>query len=105
MLASDIIALLHDLVDSLTASKDEVDVRKDSLLTFNDVCELVKCGDDTLRKMIKKGAFPEPLIIAGQKRWPTSLINQHIINSNPALVEKQQASDSLMAEIRKVRGK
>ena len=105
MVSGDIVALLREIVDGLTVSKDEVDVRRDALLTINEVCKLIKCGDDTLRKMIKKGAFPSPINVAGQKRWPTSLINQHIINSNKELAEKQDISDELMAEIKKSRGK
>ena len=74
------------------ASKNEsvvVDIAKENLLSSRDLLAMLNLGRNTLMKAIASGEFPEPLIIAGQKRWTASMINEYIMINNPSLRRRQ----------------
>lgn len=65
-----------------------IDVTEDKMLDAIQVLELIGCNMSTLRKQIKLGNFPEPITIAGQRRWLASTINNHVISTNPHIAIK-----------------
>ena len=92
--------ILLDLTKALDNFSGQLpfDIKRDEMLTMDEVCHRLKVHRNTLTGWIKKGAFPEPLNIAGQQRWSTSLINSRIYEDNPQLRERE----NLMAQARKV---
>lgn len=94
---SDILFELTEALNKLS-SQSSFDITRDEMLTMDEVCNRLKIHRNTLTGWIKKGAFPEPLNIAGQQRWSTSLINARIYEDNPQLREREY----LMAEARRI---
>ena len=92
--------ILRDLTKALDCFYDQLpfDIKRDEILTTDEVCERLKIHRNTLNGWIRKGTFPEPLNIAGQQRWTTSLINARIYEDNPQLREREH----LMAEARRI---
>ena len=93
----DILLELTQALNNIT-SQLPFDIKRDEMLTMDEVCHRLKVHRNTLTGWIKKGAFPEPLNIAGQQRWSTSLINAQIYEDNPKLREREY----LMAEARRI---
>ena len=87
--------ILLELTQALNniSSQFPFDIKKDEMLTMDEVCHRLKVHRNTLTGWIKKGAFPEPLNIAGQQRWSTSLINARIYEDNPQLREREHLMD------------
>ena len=83
----------------LLTSNNDVDIRLDEFLTRDDVCDRLKITRETLRKRIRSGEFPEAVTVAGQERWPTSLINQHIYKTNRHLTASRDLRDEARAAI------
>lgn len=99
MKIEDFSALLASLLQKLTES-DGVDIRHDQLYSRRQVMELLDISRFTLDKVLANGDFPKPIKVAGQNRWPSSVINQHIRQNNTQL----QQHDELMAQARKALG-
>ncbi|GAA4649061.1 hypothetical protein GCM10023116_13350 [Kistimonas scapharcae] len=77
-----------------------VDIRHDEFLTQDEVAKKLKISRETLRKAIKTGAFPESVTIANQSRWPSSLINAHIRETNEQLKLDDEIWDAARAAIK-----
>ncbi|WP_145912582.1 helix-turn-helix transcriptional regulator [Endozoicomonas montiporae] len=89
---------INRLARLLTSSND-VDIRIDEFLTRDEVCDRLKVTRETLRKRIRSGEFPEAVKVAGQERWPTSLINQHIYKTNHHLTASRDLRNEARAAI------
>lgn len=49
------------------------------LLRLDDVCTLLNVSPSTLKRMIKRGEFPPPIIISDRIRaWPRSQLVQYV---------------------------
>ena len=89
----DLSALLIALLQQLSQG-DGVDIRHDQMLSCKEVTDRLGISKPTLMKAIRMGDFPEPIQIAGQDRWPTSVINDFIRQRNDQL----QQQDELRAQ-------
>ena len=65
-----------------------IDTATDKLFTREGLCELLCISDRTLRRKRKEGLIPSPIVVLGQDVWPSSVINQWIIEQNPALLDR-----------------
>ncbi len=95
--------ILSDLFQAIGKLADDTstfDISRDELLSLDDVCQRFRITRTTLNNWIKKGDFPEPVIIGNMKRWPTSLINARIYEDNPQL----RARENLLLQARRVSG-
>ena len=54
------------------------DVQQEYMMTRKDIMKLLGISPPTLRKAIDDGTFPKPANIAGQDRWPSSLVHRYI---------------------------
>ena len=93
MNTEDFSALLATILQKLTEC-DGVDVRHDQLYSRKQVMKLLDISRFTLDKVLASGDFPKPIKVAGQDRWPSSLINRHIRQNNTQLKQDEE----LMAE-------
>ncbi len=86
-----IASILRDLTKVLDCFYEPLpfDIKRDEMLTMDEVCQRLKIHRNTLVGWLKKGSFPEPIDVSGQKRWPTSMINARIYEDNPHLREKE----------------
>ena len=75
-----------------------VDIKRDEMLTMDEVCARFRIHRNTLTGWLKAKKFPSPIVICGQKRWPSSVINNCIYEENPHLHER----DHLIAEARRI---
>ena len=48
----------------------------DRLLTRNEVLEILAVGDQTLRRMLRRGEFPQPVRVGRQLRWHPAQIRE-----------------------------
>lgn len=94
----DVLRDLTKILDCFVNEPLPFDIKRDEMLTMDEVCARLKITRVTLSAWMKAGKFPEALTIAGTKRWPTSLINSRIYEDNPQLRERE----NLMAQARKV---
>lgn len=85
----DLSALFLDMAQKMTCG-DGVDVRHDTMFSRRDLGKMLSLSQITLAKAIKYGDFPEPIRVAGQDRWPSSLINEFIYETNPRLQAKEE---------------
>ena len=92
--------ILLELTQALNniSSQLPFDIKRDEMLTMDEVCLRLKIHRNTLTGWIKKGTFPEPINVSGQQRWSSSLINARIYEDNPQLREREH----LMAEARRI---
>lgn len=90
---SDILLELTQALNNIS-SQLPFDIKRDEMLTMDEVCLRLKIHRNTLTGWIKKGAFPEPINVGGQQRWSSSLINARIYEDNPQLRDREH----LMAE-------
>ena len=96
MKKEDLSELLASLLQKLTEC-DGVDIRHDHLYSRKQLMTLLGISRFTLDKVLDRGDFPAPIQVAGQDRWPSSIINRHIRQNNVQLKEDQE----LMAQARK----
>ncbi|MBO9497788.1 helix-turn-helix domain-containing protein, partial [Thalassotalea sp. G20_0] len=83
--------ILRDLTKVLDCFYEPLpfDIKRDEMLTMDEVCHRLKIHRNTLRGWLKKGSFPAPIDVSGQQRWPTSMINARIYEDNPHLREQE----------------
>ncbi|WBA86493.1 helix-turn-helix transcriptional regulator [Endozoicomonas sp. GU-1] len=93
---ADLSELLSSLLQKLTES-DGVDIRHDQLYSRKELMNLLGISRFTLDRVLDSGEFPKPIKVAGQDRWPSSVINRHIRQNNAQLKEDQE----LMSQARK----
>lgn len=93
---ADLSELLSSLLQKLTES-DGVDIRHDQLYSRKELMNLLGISRFTLNRVLDSGEFPKPIKVAGQDRWPSSVINRHIRQNNAQLKEDQE----LMSQARK----
>lgn len=96
----DILRDLTKVLDCFVDTPLPFDIKRDEMLTMDEVCARLKITRATLSAWLKSGKFPKALTIAGKKRWPTSLINARIYEDNPHLREREH----LMIQAQKVSG-
>lgn len=89
MTKEDFSALLALLLQKLTET-DGVDIRHDQLYSRKEVMKLLDISRFTMDRVLKAGEFPEPIKVAGQDRWPSSVINQHIRQNNQQLQAQEE---------------
>ena len=94
-----IFQLLGQISEAIQQSTDPTfDIKKDSMMTMDQVCHRIGVHRNTLFGWIKSGKFPQPIMVCGQKRWSSSSINQRIYEDNPHLRQQEH----LMAEARRI---
>ena len=96
MTKDDLSALLTSLLQRLTQG-DGVDIRHDQMLNRKQVLDRLGISRPTLDKALDTGDFPKAVKVAGQERWPSSVINEYIRQTNPHLRER----DALRAQAAK----
>lgn len=86
-----------DPVYGAQGSNMGVSIANDELLTRTDLVLKLKIHRNTLSKWLKEQRLPAPLLIAGQERWPASLINAWILQHNPQLQQSVQQHSVIAA--------
>ena len=74
------------------------DVKHDQLLTRDEVAEILRINTSTLDKRIRTHTAPAGIIICGQLRWPTNLLNAWFSKNYPELNLKTDQSESQQAK-------
>ena len=102
MKKEDFSAMLTALLQKLTET-DNVDIRHDQMLTSKEVMKALSISRPTLDSAIRRGDFPRPVKIAGQDRWPSSVINEYIRMTNPQLQAKEELKAQAMEAVKAAR--
>ena len=89
MTKNDLSELLIRLLQQLTQGNG-VDIRHDLMLSLKDVTVRLDISKPTVLKAIRSGDFPKPIKVAGQDRWPSSVINDYLRQSNTQLQDKNE---------------
>ncbi|MGR6871207.1 helix-turn-helix transcriptional regulator [Pseudomonas sp. HK3] len=74
-----------------------VDVNRDGLLTRKEVAALFKISDKTAQRRQKEGNWPKSIVVNGGEYWPTSFINEYILEENPYLIESMANANQIQA--------
>ena len=97
--ANAIESLIKELVQMVSSGTDQAfDIKRDEMLTMDEVCGRLKVHRNTLSAWIKAGKFPQSVSVCGVKRWSSSSINTNVYEENPHLREREH----LLAEARRI---
>lgn len=81
-----------------------VDVATVKLYTLEELGELIGLKLSTMKKRRTDGLVPESIFVCGVEVYPTPLINEYILNTNPLLLEKMANATLLQQAAATVEG-
>ncbi len=65
-----------------------IDVKNDRLYTLKQLGELFGLALNTMKGRKTDGNVPESIKVCGQEVYPTTFVNEYILQGNPKLLEK-----------------